>query len=343
MNISENVSLAAYSTMGLGGTAAYLVDVTSRMEVTEAYKWAQDRQLPTIMIGGGSNIVWKDEGFPGLVMVNKIQRFEVYNEDELNTYLIIGAGEQWDSVVERSVEAGLTGIEALSLIPGTAGGTPVQNVGAYGQEISQTLTTVEAFDTNTGDYVTIPGSECGFGYRMSRFKTVDRGRFFITGLSLHLTKGNPAPPFYGALQTYLEAAKITTYTPQVIRDAVIQIRNSKLPDPAIVKNTGSFFGNPIINDADFKYLAANFTGIPHWAVGTGSVKLSAAWLIEQAGFKDYYDEQTGMSTWPKQALVLVNKNAKTTADLLTFRQKIIDAVKLKFNIELQQEPELLPH
>lgn len=341
MQFAEHVSLAGYSTMGLGGPAAYLCEVTSRMEVLEALSWAQERSLPVVMIGGGSNIIWGDAGFPGLVIINKVMHYEAYEEDELNTYLTIGAGENWDSVVQKAVEAGLTGIECLSLIPGTAGATPIQNVGAYGQEISQTLTTVEAFDTKVGDFVTIPSSDCGFGYRMSRFKTVDHGRFFITGLTLHLTKGNPEPPFYGALQTYLEAAKITEYTPATIRQAVIAIRTAKLPDPAVIRNTGSFFANPIVTEEQYAYIAENYDPVPHWSVGIGSIKLSAAWLIEQAGFKDYYDEATGMATWPKQALVLVNKQARSTADLLAFKQKIVDAVQTKFNLTLQQEPELL--
>jgi len=151
MTISENVPLTNYSTMRLGGSAAYLCEVTTRMEILEALTWAQQRTLPVIMIGTGSNIIWRDEGFAGLVIVNKILRFELFKEDETNTYLTIGAGEPWDSVVARSVQAGLSGIEALSLIPGTAGATPIQNVGAYGQDISQTLVTVEAFDTQVGD------------------------------------------------------------------------------------------------------------------------------------------------------------------------------------------------
>jgi UDP-N-acetylmuramate dehydrogenase len=342
MNLQQNVSLANYSTMGLGGTAAYLTTVESRMELLEALSWAQQQGLPILMIGGGSNIVWKDEGFAGLVIVNHILRWEVFEEDDSNVYVTAGAGENWDSVVDRAVQAGLTGIEALSLIPGSAGATPVQNVGAYGQEISQTLTTVEAFDTHAGDYVTIPGSECGFGYRMSRFKTSDRGRFYITAITLHLTRGNPQPPFYGALQTYLEAQKVSAFTPGIIRQAVINIRSAKLPDPAVVHNTGSFFANPIITEDQYNYLAENYDPVPHWSVGTGSIKVSAAWLIEQAGLKDVHDQDTGMATWPRQPLVLVNEHATSTADLLKFKQKIIDAVQQKFNLTLVQEPELLP-
>jgi UDP-N-acetylmuramate dehydrogenase len=195
MQILDNVSLADYSTMHLGGTAAHLVTIEDRPQLIEALKWAEANQQPVIMIGGGSNIFWRDEGFPGLVLVNKIQRYESFHEDEENIYISVGAGENWDTIVERTAQAGLTGIEALSLIPGTAGATPVQNVGAYGQEISQTLTTVEALDAQTGQFVNIPAADCGFGYRTSRFKTNDRGRFLITGRTNQLGKANPQPPF----------------------------------------------------------------------------------------------------------------------------------------------------
>lgn len=328
--------------MGLGGAAAYLTTVTSRDEVVKALEWARQRQLPAIMIGDGSNIIWSDAGYPGLVVVDKIPGYKPHEEDDMHVSLTLGSGEHWDSVVERSVQAGLTGIEALSLVPGTAGGTPVQNVGAYGQEISQTLVTVEAFDTRTGGFVTLAGSDCGFGYRTSRFKTTDHGRFFITSLTLRLTKGNPLPPFYGSVQTYFDEHGVTEYTPAALREAVIAIRNSKLPDPAVVHNTGSFFANPIVDTSTFRELSDRFSMVPHWETKDGRVKLSGAWLIEQAGFKDYHDKETGMGTWPKQPLVLVNEHAKSVADLLKFKQKIIDAVQAKFGITLEQEPESIP-
>jgi UDP-N-acetylmuramate dehydrogenase len=340
MNVLQNVSLAGYSTMGLGGPAAYLVEVTNRMEVLEALSWAQAHKVPAVMIGGGSNIIWGDAGYAGLVLVDKIRGYEVYEEDQTNVYLTLGSGEPWDDVVARSVSAGLTGIEALSLIPGTTGATPIQNVGAYGQEISQTLTTIEAFDTQAGDFVTLATADCGFGYRTSRFKTDDHGRFYITSVTLHLAKGNPLPPFYGAVQTYFDKHHVTEYTPTALREAVMAIRTSKLPDPAVVRNTGSFFANPIINDTQLAGLVNHFEQIPHWPVN-GGAKLSAAWLIGEAGFKDYHDTETGMATWPAQSLVLINEHAKTTADLLAFKQKIVDAVQAKFGITLQQEPELI--
>ena len=341
MNFLENVSLAGYSTMGLGGPAVYLVEVRNRAEVPEAWQWARQRQLPALMIGGGSNIIWGDAGYQGLVIVNKLFGYEAFEEDETNVYLTLGSGEPWDAVVERSVLAGLTGIEALSLIPGTVGGTPVQNVGAYGQEISQTLTTVEAFDTQAGQFVNLAGGDCAFGYRTSRFKTTDHGRFYITAVTLHLTKTNPLPPFYGAVQKYFEEHGVTDYTPSALREAVIAIRTAKLPDPAVVHNTGSFFSNPIISGDRLFELTNRFEALPHWTLDDGSAKLSAAWLIEQAGFKDYHDTATGMATWPQQPLVLVNEHARSTADLLAFKQKIVDAVQAKFGITLEQEPELL--
>jgi UDP-N-acetylmuramate dehydrogenase len=342
MNILQNVSLKLHSTMHLGGNAAYMVDVADRHELTEALAWAEQSNLPVMMIGGGSNIVWKDEGFNGLIIVNKIMRFEEQNEDDENYYVTIGAGENWDSVVARTVERGVTGIEALSLIPGSAGATPVQNVGAYGQEIANVLVSVEAYDNETKQFVNLPGYECNFGYRTSRFKTGDRGRFFITGLTLHLIKGNPQPPYYRAVEGYFEEHQITNVTPQVLRDAVIAIRQSKLPDPAKVANNGSFFANPLVDEGTFAQLQADHPGIPGWPADNGNVKIPAAWLMEQAGFKDFHDPETGMGTWPAQPLVLVNESAQSTAQLLQFKQKILDAVQQKFGILLEQEPELLP-
>ncbi len=342
MNLQENISLTNYSTMRLGGSARYMVEVTSRTELQEAVNWAESQSLPMIMVGGGSNVFWKDEGFPGLVLVNKIMRFESFDEDGRNVYITAGGGENWDAVVAHTAADGLTGIEALSLIPGTAGGTPIQNVGAYGQEIANTLATVEAYDRQAKTFITIPASDCAFGYRTSRFKTTDKGRFFISAITIHLMRGLPEPPFYQTVAEYLTNHAIERPTPQNIRDAVISIRSAKLPDPAQVANNGSFFANPVITEEALAQLQAGYPGMPHWPASGGKVKLPAAWLIDTAGFKDFHDEATGMATWSKQSLVFINENAKSTADLLAFRQKVIDAVQARFHITLEQEPELLP-
>lgn len=345
MQITSDVPLKDFSTMRLGaGKARHMAEIHSRAEISEAVDWALEHRMPPLMIGGGSNIFWRDEDFEGLLLVNKITGYEEQSEDDQNVYLTIGAGENWDQVVARSVESGLTGIEALSLIPGTTGATPIQNVGAYGQEIANTLVSLEAYDLHTRQFVTIPAVDCAFAYRSSRFKTTDRDRFLIASITLHLTRGNPLPPYYPAVSNYLEQNHPgQAVTPALLREVVIAIRQSKLPDPAKVANNGSFFANPIISDDLLVEVQANYPAIPHWPTEIpGTTKVPAAWLIEQAGFKDFHDSETGMATWPMQPLVLVNESAKSTADLLRFKQKIVDAVQAKFGIALEQEPELLP-
>lgn len=342
VRILENIPLSDHSTMRLGGPARYLADITDRFEIAPAIAWAAEHKMPVIMIGNGTNIVWRDEGFPGLVLVNKIQRFEAFNIDSDNMYLTVGAGENWDSVVERTVSMGFSGLEELSLIPGTVGATPVQNVGAYGREIKDVLTTLEAYDIRQGKLVTIPASECAFAYRTSRFKTTDRGRFLISSVTFHLVRKLPQPPFYDSLRLYFADKGITSFTPRVVREAVIAIRSAKLPDPRIVANNGSFFFNPYISSDKLSQLMEVFPVLAYSVAADDRIKVSAAWLVEQAGFKDFHDTETGMATWAKQPLIIVNENARSTADLLKFKQKIVDAVRSKFGISLEQEPELLP-
>jgi len=342
MKIRENVSLRNYSTMRLGGAARYLADVKNHQDLQQAVNWAADNQLPIIMIGRGSNIIWRDEGFSGLVLVNKFKGREVLAEDNHSATLKIAAGENWDETVKWTVDKKLSGIEYMSLIPGTVGAAPVQNVGAYGGELAYTLLELEAFDAQFKTFVKLQNHECGFSYRSSRFKTTDRGRFFITSITLNLRKAPPAPPFYNSLQRYLDENGISKYSSKTIREAVIEIRRAKLPDPEKVSNNGSFFTNPIVEAAKFEELKRTYPEIKGWAVADGRVKIAAAWLVEQAGFKGVRDPETGMATWPKQALVLVNENARGASDLLAFRQKILDKVQQMFGIALEQEPEILP-
>ncbi len=328
--------------MRLGGNASFLTEVNSAEELVEAATWAHNKRLPIILIGDGSNIVWRDEGFDGLVIVNRIMSYELRPFDETTAVLTVGAGENWDSVVERTVSAGYYSLAPLSLIPGTAGATPVQNVGAYGQEVSNCLMTIQAFDLTAGKFVILRGSDCQFAYRTSRFKTVDRRKYLISSITFSISKQAPNPPYYDALQHYLTENNITVQSPSDIRQAVIAIRSQKLPDPKLVANNGSFFANPIISDEALVQLLGINDAAKYWHLDGGNVKVSAAWLLEQAGFKDFHDTATGMATWPNQPLVLVNEHAKTTADLLKFKAKIVDAVKQKFDIALEQEPELLP-
>ncbi len=335
--------------MRLGGTASYLSEITSRDDLRAAVAWANERLLPIIIIGGGSNIIWKDEGFKGLVLVNKILGFEIYSEDEENVYITVGAGEEWDSVVERSLQTGKSGIEYLSYIPGTAGGAPVQNIGAYGHELSEIFVSLEAYDLQENKFVIISGLDCGFGYRTSRFKFgSDKNRFLITAITLHLTNQLPQANYYHWLTEYLAAHNITNPSPLDIRQAVIEIRKKRLPDPSVVPNNGSFFANPIIDSDKYRDLLDNHPKLASWPsqcfweLPDGNYKVAAGALLDYLGYKDFHDPATGMGTWKEQALVLINENAGKTANLLEFKKQITDKVKETFDINLEQEPEILP-
>jgi len=343
MQLKENVGLSAYSTMRLGGSARYVGIARTEQDVEQMATWAKERNIPIITIGSGSNIVWRDEGFPGLVIVNAISGRQVLAEDSSGVIVKIGAGENWDEVVGWAVAKNLSGIENLSLIPGTAGATPVQNVEAYGQQIADTLIEVEAYDTATQSFGGILAEACALGYRTSRFKNVDHGRFIICSIVLRLNQGQIKQPFHRGLQKYIDENGITDFSPASIRKAVIDIRANKLPNPAEVANNGSFFKNPIIGTDQFEDLRNHFPDILNYPAKDGKVKLSAMWLIEHSGFEaGYQDSETGMSLWPKHALVLVNQHAHSTADLLKFKQKIVDKVQEVFAVTLEQEPELLP-
>lgn len=328
--------------MRLGGSADYLATVRTRKDLVTAELWSEKQGVPIRVIGEGSNIIWRDEGFKGLVVINKIRGFKKIAEDDTSATYRIGAGEHWDTIVEQFVGLKLWGVECLSLIPGTAGATPVQNVGAYGQEIADTLIEVEAYDRMEKDFVTIPAAACAFGYRTSRFKTTDNGRFLISSITLKLLKQRPEKAFYESLQRYFDAKQIENPTILQIRRAVIAIRSQKLPDPAKIANNGSFFANPIVNKNHYRHIKAAYKDVEAWKINADSYKISAAWLIERAGFKAKLDPETGMAIWKNQPLVLVNERAKHTLDLLKFQDKITETIYGMFQIQLEREPELLP-
>lgn len=328
--------------MRLGGTADFLTEAKTSADLAKAEAWAESNQLPIRVIGGGSNIIWRDEGFKGLLVVNRIHGFEKIGEDSQSATYQIGAGEDWDTIVDQLVGLGLQGVECLSLIPGTVGATPIQNVGAYGQEIAQTLVEVEAYDRMEKAFVTLANEQCAFGYRTSRFKAVDNGRFLVSSVTLRLFKRGPQTPFYDSVQKYIEEKKIKEPTLMDIRKAVITIRSQKLPDPKKVANNGSFFANPIVDKNHFEHIKTAYKDVVSWDLKGKKYKISAAWLVQKAGFKDKVDAETGMTTWKNQALVLVNKKARSTADLLKFQQKIQDKVFEMFQVNLEREPELLP-
>lgn len=336
MDIHTNIPLKNFTTMRLGGNARFMTEVRSVEDIVTVCSNATAQQVPIFILGGGSNIIVRDEGFNGIVMRNRISGFEIISDTASETTIKIGAGENWDEVVRRTVELNLSGIEAMSAIPGTAGAAPVQNVGAYGQEIADTLISVEAYDTQQQAVVTLQAAECSFSYRHSIFRGEEAGRYIITSITLRLYKAAPQPPFYAAVQAYFDTHSITLYTPHIIRDAVIAIRKDKLPDPTITPNTGSFFKNAIVEDWQFNELKATYPDMPSYEMPDGNYKIPTGWLIEQTGLKG----QTlhGMRVHNKNALVLINESAKSYSDLAAARDEIIGKVRDTFHILIEQEP-----
>lgn len=336
MDIHTNIPLKNYTTIRLGGPARFMADAHSKDELTSLYKNARQQSLPVFILGGGSNTVVHDEGFSGIIIRMRIPGFEIINDDLNTTSIKIGAGESWDEVVKRTVDMRLSGIESLSAIPGTAGAAPVQNIGAYGQEIADTLVSLEAYDTTTDTYVDLGNTDCGFAYRHSIFRGEQQGRYVIVSITLKLSKNLPTPPFYQAIQTYFDEHGITSFTQQILRDAVVAIRKDKLPDPTERPNAGSFFKNAIIEDWQLNDLLANYPDAPHYDMGTGHQKIPTGWLIEQTGLKGQLLH--GIRVHDKNCLVLINESANSYADLAAAREQIIAAVRDKFRITIEQEP-----
>lgn len=336
MDVHTNIPLKNYTTMKLGGNARFMTEVHTPADVQEVCRNATAQKLPIFILGGGSNVIVRDDGFNGIVVRNRIPGFEVVADEAGATTIKIGAGENWDETVKKTVDMNLSGIEAMSAIPGTAGAAPVQNVGAYGQEIADTLISLEAYDIQEDRFVSLEASDCGFSYRNSIFRSTAAGRYVILSITIKLSKVSPQPPFYAAVQTYLDEHKITIYTPQIIRDAVTDIRKNKLPDPTVTPNTGSFFKNAIVEDWQLADLKKEYPDIPTYDMPDGRFKVPTGWLIEQAGLKG----QTlhGMRVHDKNALVLINESAKSYADLAAARDEIIGAIRDKFRIMIEQEP-----
>lgn len=328
MKFQENIPLSTLTTMRLGGPARYVVDVESPEDVKSAYGFAKEKSLPVYILGGGSNIIGRDEGFPGVVVVDKLKGIEDLGEGRFKGY----AGEDFDEFIAHVTAQGYSGMEAMSGVPGTLGAAPVQNVGAYGQEMSHVLESVEVFDTETQSFKTFSVDEMELGYRRSIFNFgPDAGRYFIISVIVSLKKTNLKPPFYNSLQKYIEDNNISDFSPSSIRDMVKIIRAQKLPDPAVEASAGSFFKN-IYLDSPEEVEKAEKAGIPVWH----NTKIPAGWLIEHAGLKG--KEFFGFRVSEKAALILINDHANAYSDLEKARQAIIDVVEKKFGFKLEQEP-----
>jgi len=348
MKIRKNVPIAKLTTMRLGGAARYVLEIEQPEDIEKAYEFARERNLPTWVMGGGANTIGRDEGFLGVVILNQLKGIfvqqgeklvaaEDLEEAELDDELIVVgmAGEIWDDLVEFAAERGFTGIEAMSLIPGTVGAAPVQNIGAYGQDLAQVVESVEAYDTKTRKVITLAPPHMNMGYRTTRFNTgEDAGRFLIISVRLRLRRGQLQPPFYNSLQRYIDEHQVTDFSPKNIRRIICEIRDQKLPDPEKVASAGSFFKNVLVEPEAVAKIKEQ--GIPVWVNPDGSGKINSGWLIEACGLKGR--ELYGFRVSDKAALVLINEKAKTYAELAKARQEIINTVQEKFGFTLEQEP-----
>jgi UDP-N-acetylmuramate dehydrogenase len=345
--ISENVPLAPMTTLGIGGPAKYFAEVTNEEELAAGIRWARDRGLPLFVLGGGSNIVVADAGFPGLVLRVSIRGIDIHLEDNAVT-ATAGAGEEWDPLVAHCVQSNYAGIECLSGIPGRIGATPIQNVGAYGQEVSETIVSIDAIDLTTGRPTRMAAEECGFGYRTSRFKTSDRDRYIITGVTYRLAINGAPAVRYPELRAYLDENGLSDARLADVRDAVLAIRRRKamVIDPADPdsRSVGSFFVNPAVSPKEFEQIKARIAAvlkegdaIPTFPIPEGQVKIPAAWLIERAGFRrGHVHGNVGLST--KHPLAIINRGGGTAREVADLAAEIRGRVFEVYGITLTPEP-----
>jgi UDP-N-acetylmuramate dehydrogenase len=335
LSFSENISLKPYNTFGIDAKARWFTEIHTIEDLQEIYKSADFQQMPKLILGGGSNVLFS-KNFEGLVMLMQIKGIQKVAEDEKYIWLKAGAGENWHQFVLYAVENNLGGIENLSLIPGTVGAAPIQNIGAYGTEVREVIESVEIFSPETQQLQILSNQQCHFGYRDSIFKNEYKGRFFITSVTFRLLK-NPVKfnIAYGDIQKTLEIMNISQPNLKAISNAVIQIRQSKLPDPQQVGNAGSFFKNPEIPKNQFDSLKKVYPDLPGYVVSDTVMKVPAGWLIEQTGWKGRRIGEAGVHD--RQALVLVNYGNATGEAIMTLAMQIRQSVQDKFSIILNPE------
>ena len=335
MTLEKNVSLKTYNTFRLPATARWFAAIHSVADLEAVFNHPDLKDLPRLIIGGGSNLLFTQD-VEGLVLLIRLAGITQVDENDEFVWLKAGAGENWHTLVLHTLALNLGGLENLSLIPGTVGAAPLQNIGAYGSEIRDTLESLEAFSVNTHILHTFTNADCRFGYRESIFKNEYKNAFVITSVTFRLRK-NPLSfqTGYGDIQKTLSEMGVVTPTLQAVSEAIIRIRRSKLPDPQQIGNAGSFFKNPEIPAAEFESLKARFPTLPGYPVAAGMVKVPAGWLIEQAGWKGVRQGEAGVHD--RQALVLVNYGNATGEAIWQLALQIQASVRSTFGITLSPE------
>jgi UDP-N-acetylmuramate dehydrogenase len=342
MNVQENVPLAPLTTFKVGGSARYLVEAATNAEVAEAVQFSRAQALPLFVLGGGSNLVVSDAGWPGVVLKVAISGIDERSEDG-KALFEVGAGVEWDKFVARAVGRNCAGIECLSGIPGSVGGTPVQNVGAYGQEVAETIESVLTLDMKDGEVRELCDEACGFNYRTSVFNTSERGRYIILRVTYGLEPGGAPRVHYADLKRYFAGREAPTLAET--RDAVRRIRAGKgmliTPGDEDCRSAGSFFKNPVLSAAQFEDLAARAKAknlqIPSYPALDAQKKVSAAWLVEHSGFgRGFGFGRVGISR--KHALAIVNRGDATAAEVVAFKEQIQERVEDIWGIRLEPEP-----
>ena len=333
LKIEENKNLQPYNTFGIEAVASYFCEVHTIEELQALFKDDRFRKMPLLILGGGSNVLFTQNP-EGLVVLNKITGTEVLEENAEEVLVKVGAGVSWHEFVLYTIAQGWGGLENLSLIPGTTGAAPMQNIGAYGVEIKDTFQALEAVKRSDGSLRSFRAEECQFGYRSSVFKTSERDKWVIGSVTFRLSKQPRFNTSYGAIQETLDARGIKTLSLQAVSDAVVHIRQSKLPDPKQIGNAGSFFKNPVIEEAQFNQLKEAFPSIPSYPQEDG-IKVPAGWLIEQCGWKGQRRGSVGVHD--KQALVLVNHGGARGSEIKQLSEEIQASVKEKFGIALEAE------
>ena len=341
--IEENVSLAEYTTLKIGGKARFFLAAKNEREIIDALRFADENKLNVFILGGGSNVLIADKGFDGLVLQIALEGISIFTENDGKVYVNAGAGENWDKLVAFCVAENLQGVECLSGIPGKVGGTPVQNVGAYGQEVSETIVSVRLFDRKTKKIAELTNQQCKFAYRTSIFNASEKNRFIVLAVTYALNLNDEPKIVYRDLQNYFGDRKPNL---EETRNAVMKIRAEKSmvideQDPN-ARSAGSFFKNPIVSKERFALVEkhANNLGIasvPHFPSNVENIKIPAAWLIEKSGFyKGFEFGRVGLST--RHTLAVINRGGASAQDVLLLKNEIESVVKDKFDIQLIPEP-----